>query len=271
MVGASGAIFGLAGALVVYGYRYRTRIPRRYGAMFGGGLLPLIGINIAFGLLVHGIDNSAHLGGLAAGAVVAFFLRPLADEVTPVSWLSVRRVGALVVLGLVVGSLILAGGYFVRYRSIFDTDASWMVTEKLPGNLSVLVPASWVKTARAENSAGFQSVCYDGRLEARAYDVSKGLPPTFLAELARLEKAGFRLVGPAPYLTASLLNDLYMRGRVEARMQGSAGVKTAAGMQRLQVFLLPGKTLVSIGLEIPENQAGRFVPIQDRILSLLPE
>jgi len=270
MVGASGAIFGLAGALVVYGYRYRARIPRRYGAMFGGGLLPLIGINIAFGVLVPRIDNSAHLGGLAAGAVVALFLRPLADEVTPPSWFSPRRGSALVVLGVVVGSLLLAGGYFVRYPSIFDTDERWMVTEKIPGGLEVLVPASWVIRGRTESSANFQSVCYEGRLEARTLDVSKGLPPVFFAELTRIERAGFRLVGPST-MAALLLNDLYMRGRVEVRMQGSARLKTAAGMQRLQVFLLPKKSLVSIGLEIPEKDAGRFTPIQDRILSLLPE
>jgi membrane associated rhomboid family serine protease len=273
MVGASGAIFGLAGALDVYGYRYRARIPRRYGAMFGGGLLPLIGLNIVFGLIVPGIDNSAHLGGLAAGALVALFLRPLADEVTAPSPFASRHLAALLVLALVAASLVLAAVNFVRCPSIFDTDERWTLDQKVLGGLDLLVPASWVETGQGENSADFRSVCYNGRLEARRSDLSKGLGQAFVVELLRLGKAGFRLVGP-PGMAGSLLNDLNTRGRVEVRMQGAVVAKDSAGavrLQRRQVFLLTGKTLLSVGVEVPESDAVRFAPIQDRILSLLPE
>ena len=273
MVGASGGIFGLAGALVVYGYRYRARIPPRYSAMFGGGLLPLIGINIAFGVIIRNVDNSAHLGGLAAGVLLALFLKPLADQLTPPSPLSPRNLAALLVLALVAASLVLAAGNYVRYPSIFDTDQRWMNREKAPGGLDLLVPASWVESSQGENSADFQSVCYSGRLEVRALDVSKGLPLVFLAELARLNNAGFRLVGPS-FMAGSLLNDLSARGRYEVLMPGIAVSKGAAGRERLQrrqVFLLTGKSLLSVGVEIPEADAARFAPVQDRILSLLPE
>jgi membrane associated rhomboid family serine protease len=60
-VGASGAIFGLMGALLVAGrLRYDIR-----------QILILLVINIAIGFVFPGIDWRAHLGGLVTGAAVA--------------------------------------------------------------------------------------------------------------------------------------------------------------------------------------------------------
>lgn len=61
-VGASGAIFGLMGALVVAGRRLRYDITQ---------VLILLGINVAIGFFAPGVDWRAHLGGLVTGAVVA--------------------------------------------------------------------------------------------------------------------------------------------------------------------------------------------------------
>lgn len=75
-VGASGAIFGLAGAMLVTGYVHRDVIPRRWGRAFGRGMIPFIVITFIWGLSVHGIDNWGHLGGLLGGAVLAFVIPP---------------------------------------------------------------------------------------------------------------------------------------------------------------------------------------------------
>jgi membrane associated rhomboid family serine protease len=61
-VGASGAIFGLMGALVVAGRRLRYDVTQ---------VLILLGINVAIGFFSPGVDWRAHLGGLVTGAVVA--------------------------------------------------------------------------------------------------------------------------------------------------------------------------------------------------------
>lgn len=61
-VGASGAIFGLMGALVVAGRRLRYDITQ---------VLVLLGINVVIGFVSPGVDWRAHLGGLVTGAVVA--------------------------------------------------------------------------------------------------------------------------------------------------------------------------------------------------------
>ncbi len=75
-VGASGAIFGIAGAMLVTGFVHRDVIPARWGRAFGKGMIPFIVLNLALGFSVHGIDNWGHLGGLATGALLAFVIPP---------------------------------------------------------------------------------------------------------------------------------------------------------------------------------------------------
>ena len=68
-VGASGAIFGLMGALIVVLYDQRhTPVGR---AIFSQ-LIVLLAINLALPLVIQNIAWEAHLGGLLAGGAVAF-------------------------------------------------------------------------------------------------------------------------------------------------------------------------------------------------------
>jgi len=68
--GASGAIFGLFGALTVFGFKYRGSIPIAFQKAVGR-VIPIIAINLLIGFLIPQIDNSAHVGGLVSGALVA--------------------------------------------------------------------------------------------------------------------------------------------------------------------------------------------------------
>lgn len=65
-IGASGAIFGLMGSLLYFGYHYRVYL----GNVIKSQIVPLILANLLFGLLMPGIDNAAHIGGLIGGALV---------------------------------------------------------------------------------------------------------------------------------------------------------------------------------------------------------
>lgn len=67
-VGASGAIFGVVGMLLVHLYRRRTSA---FVSAYMKNLLFFLGINLVFGFAVAGIDNLAHLGGLASGIALA--------------------------------------------------------------------------------------------------------------------------------------------------------------------------------------------------------
>ena len=72
--GASGAIFGLFGVLLVFGIRYRNSIPPFFKQAVGTGILPVVLINLIIGFTVPGIDNAAHIGGLLSGAALAALL-----------------------------------------------------------------------------------------------------------------------------------------------------------------------------------------------------
>lgn len=76
--GASGAIFGLLGGLIVVLLRHRHRLRPQAKwllAQLAGWAL----INVFYGLSTTGIDNAAHFGGLIAGAVVSLWVRPAWD------------------------------------------------------------------------------------------------------------------------------------------------------------------------------------------------
>jgi len=101
--GASGAIFGVAGALII-----RFTIPaRERGAHSGlpippaarkgmlGSLLGFAGYNLVYGFLQPGIDNAAHIGGLAAGLLMGLLL--------------IRRAGSRRLLLLAAIVLVIAG------------------------------------------------------------------------------------------------------------------------------------------------------------------
>src|SRR5699024_4319672 len=65
--GASGAIFGLFGALLYFGIKYRMLFIRTIGNQF---MLLLI-VNIVLGIIVPQIDIGAHIGGLIGGFLAA--------------------------------------------------------------------------------------------------------------------------------------------------------------------------------------------------------
>ena len=69
-IGASGAIFGLMGSLVYFGYHYRVYL----GNVVKSQIIPLILMNLGIGFLMPGVDNSAHIGGLLGGALVTVAL-----------------------------------------------------------------------------------------------------------------------------------------------------------------------------------------------------
>lgn len=72
--GASGAIFGLFGAMATFGLRYRKELPGRLGSDFIKGVLPVIAINLIFGFSTKIVDNAAHLGGLLTGVALCFLI-----------------------------------------------------------------------------------------------------------------------------------------------------------------------------------------------------
>ncbi|HEX2645566.1 MAG TPA: rhomboid family intramembrane serine protease [Thermoanaerobaculia bacterium] len=73
-VGASGAIFGLLGALIAFLLRRRNRLAAG-GKSILSQLVFWAGLNLILGASMPMIDNFAHIGGLVAGFVVGLLLR----------------------------------------------------------------------------------------------------------------------------------------------------------------------------------------------------
>ena len=65
--GASGAIFGLFGALLYFGYHYRVYL----GTVIKSQIIPLITLNLFIGFMNSTVDNWAHIGGLIGGAIAS--------------------------------------------------------------------------------------------------------------------------------------------------------------------------------------------------------
>lgn len=63
--GASGAIFGLLGSMLYFGYNYRVFL----GNVMKSQIIPLIILNLGLGFMMSGIDNAAHIGGLVGGLI----------------------------------------------------------------------------------------------------------------------------------------------------------------------------------------------------------
>jgi hypothetical protein len=140
-VGASGAILGLLGALIV------TLLLRR-GPLQGGGaaeawrrtllwnLIMLGALQIFIGFQVSALDNAAHLGGMAGGALAALALgAPGVDKIGSRAWRGV----ALAVAALLL-SAALASAVMVVRTPFAKTVLALPVREVQVGGVALQVP-----------------------------------------------------------------------------------------------------------------------------------
>ncbi|HET8771138.1 MAG TPA: rhomboid family intramembrane serine protease [Gemmatimonadaceae bacterium] len=80
-VGASGAVFGMMGAVITFLIVQRDRYDVR-DKRVAGVLAAWAGYTLLTGMLMPFIDNAAHLGGLAAGALMGMVQAPRALSVS---------------------------------------------------------------------------------------------------------------------------------------------------------------------------------------------
>ncbi len=107
-VGASGAIFGIAGALIASFYLGEFSLPR---AALSGTLCSVVvfvGYNLFFGAVIARTDNAAHVGGLLMGLLLGALIAKLAPGHDDF----LRRIAVLLV-----GALLVAGGIVWLQRS----------------------------------------------------------------------------------------------------------------------------------------------------------
>ncbi len=102
--GASGAVFGVYGALAAFVLLKRGTIPKVVISRLGGVAGSFIAYNLFFGAAHAGIDNAAHIGGLLGGfAAGAFLIRPLVlDRPNEPRRPALTAAAAIVLAGVVV-------------------------------------------------------------------------------------------------------------------------------------------------------------------------
>lgn len=101
-VGASGAIFGLLGALLYMGHKYRDFFRRTIGR----DVIVTIVFNIAYGFTQSGIDNYAHIGGLIGGYLAAWAVGLLGE----------KGLNKAKVLSWVAILILVAGGVYIGFN-----------------------------------------------------------------------------------------------------------------------------------------------------------
>jgi rhomboid protease GluP len=117
--GASGAVFGIAGALIVLLKSHRLPVPPselhrlRRSVIYFAAINLFIGFSISLSVVVAhtgiNIDNSAHLGGVLCGLL---FAAPMVPRIGSPRSLFARRLRISV--GMVVGILVLFGFYLAQ-------------------------------------------------------------------------------------------------------------------------------------------------------------
>jgi len=107
-VGASGAIFGIAGALIASFYLGEFSLPRAAISGMLRSVVTFVGYNLFFGAVISHVDNAAHVGGLVMGLILGALIARFA----PGHHDFPRRIAVLLV-----GVVVLAGGVTWLQRS----------------------------------------------------------------------------------------------------------------------------------------------------------
>jgi rhomboid protease GluP len=99
-VGASGAIFGIAGALIASFYLGEFSLPRAAMSGMLRSVVMFVGYNLFFGAVIARTDNAAHIGGLLMGLLLGALIAKVAPQPDAVGRrIAILALGALLVVG----------------------------------------------------------------------------------------------------------------------------------------------------------------------------
>jgi membrane associated rhomboid family serine protease len=168
-VGASGAIYGVLGALIALLWKGTRRFPQAWRSRYLNLMVILALLNLFVGAQIAQVDNAAHIGGLVGGIVcgVVFARRRYGD---------IRPLLARVLLGIGLG-FALAGIILAAYRTVTTSRAETL--------------AALQATSRTVSLASVEFIDLPGRWIASEQDGTTLVQDPF-------ERALVRVVGDAP-------------------------------------------------------------------------
>lgn len=259
-VGASGAVFGLFGAVVVFAVVHRQFLHPRVRLRLWVNLAVVAAANLALGMGVDFIDNAAHAGGFAGGALAALVLRPVqARRERAVADLAVQVALAAAVVATV-WSLASAVRFAASPATVLVA-RSVMEQRVLKGSgFELFVPKGW-DYRPPEQARGRHS--FERRGMARI--VILALPRDQsgdLAGLAESEAAGLRALGAKLVATC----DTAVGESPGIEMQFRAGSRAGPQRFRLVVFPTAAERHVSVTCVCPERQYPLLELLFDKVL-----
>jgi membrane associated rhomboid family serine protease len=163
-LGASGGVFGLIAASVVFGLQYPDMLPERSRRFFGFAMLPYLLVMFLSGLFNASTDNWCHLGGLLTGAALATRLVPPAFEPAPGHNTRVHLRVATAIAATFAG-LAFAGPTLtavqdvdeVRLAQLHASDAAPPLDPDRYRELQFDVPLGWIAGATLDRTSGYRS------------------------------------------------------------------------------------------------------------------
>ena len=134
-VGASGAIFGLYGLLIILLAFKKIKIPEVSNKNLLLSIIFFIGYNLIYSFKEQGIDNVAHIGGLLSGSFIGLIFLPTFQHANKTRWISIGLVTFFLICSFV--TIWLTPDKFRQYDqtmqefSINENKALWMYQEDL--------------------------------------------------------------------------------------------------------------------------------------------
>lgn len=184
-VGASGAIFGVVGALVVPFYAKRLQLPSPVMKSMLRSLVTFIALNLVIGTIIPVIDNAAHIGGLIGGLIFGAVWTRLAKSEAYNS--SVAKVAAV---SLILCATLFAGAQRLQRDKILAWQA---VTALDSGNRQLALEKAQQAVARRPKDVPAHNVLGEVYFEkaqfedaARQFEESRRLDPKDAYAQARL-------------------------------------------------------------------------------------
>jgi hypothetical protein len=272
-LGASGGIFGLIAAIVVFGFTRPELLTERARRVFGFALLPYLLLMLASGAMNAETDNFAHLGGLLTGGTLALLADP-PGRPRRAGWNTRWQVATLGAIGALLLAVFVAGPRVEqlerpevvraaqRARSTGERQEPAPPPEDGP---TWLVPAGWGEATTADGTPGWTSP-----LGRRAWAVSasvEGAPvtPEALRDrvVARLEREGWTVeLGPLEPATVAGLPGVRAHGLLRG---AGPGVDDPTDLALTWQAVVRGvQTLVTVWQVEPALEA-RLAPLQARL------
>lgn len=249
-IGASGGVFGLIAAAVVFGLRFPHLLPERARLRFGFAMLPYMVLMFVSGLTNEDTDNLAHLGGLLVGLALGVALAPVGLETHNRRDVAVRAS----VWGFAVAAFIapyLVGPRVVRLRDAPNADVAHQV------------PVGWRPGRTATGRIGAVATTAP---RAISVDEQRNVAPLTVEALAEQWRSA--LMVEVPGARADAARAATVAGWAGLRMD--ARLPAEEGEDPIEVHwygVARGRWSLEVTFEVESTRARHLAPLEQRLLA----